>query len=268
MFLAAIIAVGQVALAALVTLFPLHSRLAALLRTFAWTAALAVALFSLVPEAFAVLGWLAVGLVGAAMFTPMLLERLSSSKLGRPGRVGLELAFAGILVHRVADGVGLGAFARIDSLRADVLIALSAHAIAVESVVILKCRTLLGARSAGWRACWLALAGIFGVAVWSQVNTINSDPTPYVAALTAGVLLHVAAHDVRHPPAGREVSRWAHLVAALLGVLITQLPHDEHEAHIPLSAGYVLLAAMIALAPIALLSWRKHHPARSHTPPP
>ncbi|MDX2052365.1 MAG: hypothetical protein SFV15_08250 [Polyangiaceae bacterium] len=259
MFLAATLAVAQVALAAAVTLLPVRSLFSAPLRTFSWTAALAVTLLSLMPEAFEELGWVALLLISAAVIIPILAERLSDRRWGHAGRLGLEVAFVGVLIHRVVDGVGLGAFGRIESLRADVLIALSAHAIAVESVVILKCRALLGARSAWFRSLWLAVAGILGVVVWSRVYTQFPDPTPVVEALTAGVLLHVALHDVRHPPEGREVSRWVHFVAAILGVLITQIPGGA-EPGITLTASTLLLATLIAISPIALITWRKRFP--------
>lgn len=263
MFLAGILAIGQVALAAAVTLLPTRSVLMGPLRTFTWTAALAVAALGLIPEAFEELGWLTAGLVLLALIVPMLLERISSPKRGGSGRIGLEVAFAGVLIHRVVDGVGLGAFA--ENLRADVLIALSAHAVAVESVVILKCRALLGAPSAWWRSMWLAVAGLVGVGLWSQVNTLQPDPTPFVAALTAGVLLHVAAHEVRHPASVREVSLWVHQIAAVLGVLITQLPggHDEGPTFTP---AYALLAGTIAVLPVLLITWRKRHPHHSSHP--
>lgn len=116
-------------------------------RTFALTAALAIVLMHLMPESLhAIGGWGFLGFLGG-LLAPGLLERLGAllwsarPDAKRSNRdLALEAGYAGLLLHRVGDGVGLGAFTgelQLSPGSGGVIAALAAHAVPVVAIVVL-----------------------------------------------------------------------------------------------------------------------------------
>ena len=80
------------------------------LATFALVAALAVVLAQLLPDALAGAGLAALLVFAAGAALPTVLEKLATARMeaGQAHRVGLELGYAGLLLLKVAEGIGLG----------------------------------------------------------------------------------------------------------------------------------------------------------------
>jgi zinc transporter ZupT len=228
-----IIAVLPVAFGATLALAPgSGSRWLRPIRVFALTAALGVIALHLLPEAWHKLdGWAL--LVGAAGFgLPAAVNRWVSAHSaplateGSSGRgcMGLEVGFAGLLLHRAGDGLALAAVAYSDvgvAARAGVYAALTAHAVPVAAVLCLVYQAAYGRRTALLRAGLLAIAGCIGVLV-ARLYPLESlgRTDAYVAALVAGLLLHVVSHDLREVDPRRASRPGLSLAAALCGASV------------------------------------------------
>src|SRR4051812_10796433 len=172
--LALLVAVLAVALgAALTAVSGARPTVLGLLRTFAATAAAAVVLTHLLPEALSGAGlWGAVAFLGG-LLGPLALHRLTERLARRrhdlsPVRLALEAGFIGLLVHHVGDGLGIGAYAALPGgvlAHLDVILALIAHTVPLVAVVTLAYRSEYGLTIALRRAAALAAASAVGVGV-------------------------------------------------------------------------------------------------------
>ena len=207
-----------------------------LLRTFAATAAAAVVLTHLLPDALSgagVWGGLAflVGLLGPLVLHP-LTERLASrrSELS-PTRLALEAGFIGLVVHHVGDGLGIGAYAALPGgvlAHLDVILALIAHTVPLVAVVTLAYRSEYGLSIALRRAFVLALASALGVAVsFALPAAALAAATAWIGALVSGVLLHIVTHDWLEDLPNTEGARALDLTAAALGLSLVLLGAQE-----------------------------------------
>jgi hypothetical protein len=237
--LALVVAVLAVALgAALTAASGARPVVLGLLRTFAATAAAAVVLTHLLPDALSGAGlWGALGFL-FGLLAPLVLhpltERLASrkSELSRP-RLALEAGFIGLLAHHVGDGLGIGAYAALPGgvlAHLDVILALIAHTIPLVAVVTLAFRSEYDLRVALRRAAGLALASVVGVLVSFAVPAaLLASASAWIGALVSGVLLHVVTHDWLEDLPTTEGARVADLLAAGLGLSLVMLGGHEPD---------------------------------------
>ncbi|HEX2877633.1 MAG TPA: hypothetical protein VHP33_40570 [Polyangiaceae bacterium] len=255
MLLALLVAVLAVALgAALTAVSGARPTVLGLLRTFAATAAAAVVLTHLLPDALSGAGlWgalaFAVGLLGPLLLHP-LTERLALRKSELSARrVALEAGFIGLLVHHVGDGLGIGAYAALPGgvlAHLDVILALIAHTVPLVAVVTLAYRGEYGLPVALRRVAALAVASAVGVgASFAVPGPALASAGAWIGALVSGVLLHVVTHDWLEDLPQSESARLADLGAAALGLSLVMLGGHEpgHEA-----GGHELLEAALATA--------------------
>jgi ZIP family zinc transporter len=204
------------------------------LRTFAFTAALAVAVTHLLPEALGTLGAPALLLFAAASVAPAwasIVRELAGGKShDSHGRAVLGAGYAGLLVHHVGDGLGLGAYSELPGgplAHADVLAALAVHTVPLVAVVTLAFRSQRGVRAAVERALGLAVASVGGVVLSGSVSARFTDAlSAWIAAGVAGLLLHVVTHDLGRDLPSTTFGRAIDWIAAALGVLTSALGAD------------------------------------------
>lgn len=224
-----------------------------LLRTFAATAAAAVVLTHLLPEALARTGlWGALAFL-AGLLGPLALHALTARLASRngnlsPTRLALEAGFIGLLVHHVGDGLGIGAYAALPGgvpRHLDVILALVAHTVPLVAVVTLAYRSEYGIGVALRRAGALALASVAGVLASFVVPAATvAGAAAWIGALVSGVLLHVVTHDWLEDLPKTESSRVLDLLAAGLGLSLVLLgSHEPSHAH-----DHGLLDAMLGFA--------------------
>ena len=221
-------------LGAALSFAPTSRGLLGYMRTFATLAAVAVVVTHLLPEALHELGPLSILLFLAGWFAPALAHFIGQqSTRGRPANAVLEAGYWGLVVHHVADGIGLGTYTRLpsaDGSHLDVIVALAAHTVPLIAVVSLAYRTTFGARSALTRSLGLALASVFGIALSSLVAAQTIERfAPVIAAVAAGLLLHVVTHDLTEDPPLGALSRTLDLAVGALGVAVSLLGIDRHS---------------------------------------
>jgi hypothetical protein len=236
--LASLVAVLAVALgAALTAVSGARPTVLGLLRTFAATAAAAVVLTHLLPDALH-----GAGLWGAAAFLvgllgPLALHQVPALLAARrsdlsPSRLALEAGFIGLLVHHVGDGLGIGAYAALPGgvmAHLDVILALIAHTVPLVAVVTLAYRGEYGLGVALRRAAGLALASVLGVVISFAVpGDALASASAWIGALVSGVLLHVVTHDWLEDLPRTEGARLADLAAAAVGLSLVMLGGHEH----------------------------------------
>jgi hypothetical protein len=232
------------------------SRLVGPLRTFAFTAALTVALTHLLPEALQELGAAGLLVFAGASVLPAwgaLLRSLLTGAAGEHGhgRAVLGAGYAGLLVHHVGDGLGLGAYSELPggpAAHADVLLALAVHTVPLVAVVTLAFGSQRGTRAAVERALGLAAASIVGVLLSGSVpDDIAEAMMAWIAAAVAGLLMHVVTHDLGRDlpttPGGRAVD----FVAAALGVVSCTLSGEAELAEVQRMMGLALFWGAIAV---------------------
>jgi hypothetical protein len=264
--LALLVAVSSVMLGAALSFVPSASRgLLGYMRTFATLSAVAVVMTHLLPEALHELGALSLLLFLMGWFAPALAHFVGQrSTSGRPAHAVLEAGYWGLIVHHVADGIGLGTYTRLPAAEGshlDVVVALAAHTVPLIAVVSLAYRTTFGARSAVTRSLGLALASVFGIALSSLVAARTIDRfAPVIAAVAAGLLLHVVTHDLTEDPPRSARSRLVDLGVAVLGVAVSLLGVErnadpatwEFARHLALLAQRTAPVILIGLALAAL----------------
>jgi len=255
--LALLVAVLAVALgAALTAVSGARPTVLGLLRTFAATAAGAVVVTHLLPDALSGAGlWGAlaflVGLLGPLVLHP-LTERLALRKSElSPRRLALEAGFIGLLVHHVGDGLGIGAYAALPGgvlAHIDVILALIAHTVPLVAVVTLAYRGEYGLPVALRRVAALAVASAIGVgASFAIPGAALASAAAWIGALVSGVLLHVVTHDWLEDLPQTEGARFLDLGAAALGLSLVML--GGHEAgHSHEAGGHELVEAALATA--------------------
>lgn len=264
MLFALLVAVSSVMLGAALSFAPTSRGLLGYMRTFATLAAVAVVVTHLLPEALHDLGPLSILLFLVGWFTPALAHFVGQrSTSGRPAHAVLEAGYWGLIVHHVADGIGLGTYTRLPSAggsHLDVIVALAAHTVPLIAVVSLAYRSTFGARSALTRSLGLALASVFGIAISSLVAARTIERfAPVIAAIAAGLLLHVVTHDLTEDAPQSALSRTLDLGVAALGIAVSLLGIDrqadpatwafaEHLVSLSERSALVLLVGLAAAA--------------------
>lgn len=198
------IVTGSVALGGALSLAPRESSVA-----YHWgrrvvvLLAAGLALFDLLPEAFADVGWWCV----LGLLIPLLLGQLEHRAMDnhsdRVAAAGFGLGFLAVLLHAVIDGAVIGLLSHPPIERTQqfgILIAESAHVIAITAAVCLRWRERAGVAAARARAVAIELAAIAGVAASQPLaGAADGAFTPWIHVIVAGVLLHVAAHQLHRP---------------------------------------------------------------------
>jgi len=224
---AVLVAVCSVLLGAALSFVPATSRaVIGYMRTFATLAAVAVVVLHLLPEALHELGPISILLFLAGWFAPALAHWVGQrSTRGRAPNAVLEAGYWGLMVHHVADGIGLGAYTRLPGEQGsnlDVVVALAAHTVPLIAVVSLAYRVTFGARAAVLRSLGLALASVIGICVSGLVPAATiARFEPVIAAVAAGLLLHVVTHDLTEDAAEGPLARSLDLLVAGLGVAVS-----------------------------------------------
>lgn len=239
MLIALAAALGSVLLGVLLAFLPgRQESMLGPIRSFALTASLAVVFMHLLPEAYEVLGnaTFAIFVVGLALPSAL---GVVAGKLGGASRhrAGLEIGYLGLLLHHVGDGLSMGALSEHDHAHGhvghghvDVVLALAAHTVPVAAMVVLAFGGASRKRESGLRALGLAISGGAGVVLGSAVSAGFAAATAWVAALTAGMVLHVVAHDLKqHPPTG-SWGRTLDFVGAGFGLLLGAIGASGHGA--------------------------------------
>jgi len=258
---ALLVAVLSVLLGAALSFVPSTSRaLLGYMRTFATLAAVAVVVTHLLPEALRELGPLSILLFLAGWFAPALAHFIGQrSTSGRAQHAVLEAGYWGLVVHHVADGIGLGAYTRLPADQGshlDVIVALAAHTVPLIAVVSLAYRITFGARSAVLRSLGLAAASVVGIGLSSLAAAATIERfAPVIAAVAAGLLLHVVTHDLTEDPAHGPLARSLDLVVAGLGVTVSLLGvwHSTDPGTIAFAQGLVQLAERTSLVILVAL---------------
>lgn len=209
--------------------------LARIVDSFSLVACIVVVVAHLLPHAISRVGLSALLPFAGALLIPLYFERWAHHRAGEHahhGRAALEIGYAGLLLHQVGDGLGLGTFASgahegHDHL--ELAMAIFAHTVPVAAVVTLAFLRSMGSRSALVRAAGLAGAGVLGVALAGGTpSSFLAVAEPWVTAVVAGLLLHVITHDFR-PEGGRGASaRLAELVALVLGAGLLFIGEGDH----------------------------------------
>lgn len=211
------------------------------LRTFGFAAALSVALLHMVPESIEAIGGWAVLALGLGLVLPALLGNLGSAlwraghASAEPRHLELEAGYAGLLVHKVGDGLALGVYAG-DLHRTGAAhgfaAALAAHIVPVVAIVVLTFDSVRGRGSALLRALGLALAGLLGVFLTRSVALGDMAVAQgWLSAIAAGMLLHVVAHDLHVDLPQTPLARGVDAVVAFLGLLVSVWGGEAHGAH-------------------------------------
>lgn len=231
MLLALAIALGSVAAGA--ALGALSSRVTkeatGPIQLFALSAAVAVVFAHLLPEAYREVGPASLVAFAIAMGTPLALDvitrhvRASDAPGHHPpgGDASLELGYGGLLVHKVGDGLALGAAAGpiLWHHPTGVVVAIAAHTVPLTALVVVAFQGERGTAHALWRAGGLAAAMMAGVVATAAVPAQIVAPwEPWIVAVVAGLVLHVVLHGWR-PVRPRSLLGWVtHAAAVLVGL--------------------------------------------------
>jgi len=228
------------------------------LRTFGLAAAISVVALHMVPESIEGIGAWAVPALLAGLALPALLGRLGSllwrvgQRTADPRHVALEAGYAGLLVHKVGDGIALGVYA--GDLHPSVgsqsfAAALAAHIVPVVAIVVLTFDSVRGRGSALLRALGLALAGLLGVFLThSVVLRPLSLAHGWLSAMAAGMLLHVVTHDLGEDLPRTAPARLLDLAMAVLGLMVSALGGMVHGDHGAVEVPHLLAQSLLTLA--------------------
>ena len=260
-------------------------------RTFALVTSVAVALAQLLPDALAAIGVLSLPVFLAGLFVPTVMERLLASReedgqgspearADHPGGVraagaggprilskdviGLEIGFAGLVLHEIGDGLALGTYTselHAGHLHTEVLIAIGIHTVPIVALVFLVYTQRKSVRSAVARSFVLGAAKCAGVLLASAAGLeALHEVEPWITAAVAGTLLHVVFHDWRSVPNGTPpgARRVGDLLALAMGAALVAMggahSHAEGDASVRASLGDALLGVALVSAPIVLVA--------------
>lgn len=267
MTLAAILAASSALLGGALALAAQRRRvLLELTRTFAFAAAAGVVAFHLLPELLPALGPAALVWIAAGFALPWLLE-VSARRLG-PGllargmtgaRVTAEIGFIALAFHSVVEGLALVAALQAPHAGLDLEIALVAHHAPLTAAVVLPFLEVRGPRMAAMRVVGIALAGLSGVLLSRALPGLQTDTLllERATAVTAGVLLHVVADEIRAQQFASRLERAGDLLACAAGLSVAGLSAVLHLRESPaagpvLAFGQAFFAVTLAAAPMLL----------------
>jgi hypothetical protein len=176
-----------------------QSRAVTVLQALALIAAVVVGLVHLLPEALRALGPSAL----IAFALPLVLSLGTALATHEPerDRLGVELGYAALVVHRLADGVLLGAYGGLvhpAAAHADLLLALGLHAVPVSAAVALRFARHDGMGAALGRTGGMLVGSLAGVLLAEQIPIAAAQRIdPWASAAIAGLLVYLAWHEWR-----------------------------------------------------------------------
>jgi hypothetical protein len=158
-------------------------------------AALGVALLQLLPEAFEALGPVAL----AAFAVPLLPLLRSAPHSARA--LAVELGFAAMLVHQLADGLLLGAYGGVvypARPHLGLLVAIALHTVPLAAAVAIRFEQRDGRQRALARVAGMAGASLVGIALAGRIPAELAERIdPWASAVIAGVLIQTVAQSWR-----------------------------------------------------------------------
>lgn len=201
-------------------------------RTFAFAAAAGVVAFHLLPEVLPSQGlagllWMAAGFAlpwalesAARVLGPHLLQGRGLSGL----RVSAEVGFVALIFHSVVEGLALVAALAQPGGKLDLQIAIVAHHAPLTAAVVLPFLDVAGPRSAAVRALLIALAGVGGALLSGALpGLVEGEALQTATAVTAGILLHVVADEIRAQRFATRMDRALDFGACLAGLVVAGL---------------------------------------------
>lgn len=194
-------ALTPVALGVVLAFLPGAARSLGPLRWVALAAAGGVVFVDMLPEAWEVLGPLAVVIFLAGLLVPSLIELLATRRRGSIAGdgVGLWLALLGLMVHQISDGLQVGAAGISEVGGPGLILAIAAHTAPLIAVAVMGFVERVGRGGAVGRAGLLALATAAGVVIGhAGAEGLSETVTAWLAACLAGLLLHVLTHQRPH----------------------------------------------------------------------
>ena len=226
----------SIALGAALGLLPgRKNRVLGAIRTFGLAAALAVVLTHLLPAAFHTLGLKTLPLFVAGFAFPWGLTRLLARhrKRSQADHIALEVDYAGLVLHRLGDGLAMGAItggSHHGHNHNDIIVALSAHTIPVVAVIMLAFGGHDRWKTGLLRAAGLALASVAGVGLGAEALPAWFEQTEaFVGAVVAGLLLHIVTHDLKANAPSTTTERFIDLAGVGAGLSIPLLGHGTHH---------------------------------------
>ena len=262
MLTAIVIAVLSVAAGTLLA-FSRRAMALAAVQTFAVVAALGVVLVHLLPEALAGGGLATLAVFAVSWAVAHGLDRLSHGADADCVRWGLELGFAGLCLHKIGDGIALAHFARAPHWPGsgpsepsfDVLFAIAAHSVPVAAMLVIAYLPR-GVRPALLRAAVLAFAAVLGVLLFELFPADRLAAwQPWIAAATAGLLVHVVSHGWRGGHIDGWTARLADVFALAAGVALAAFGqgHPGDGGDVRAATGEALLELSLETAPVLLV---------------
>jgi hypothetical protein len=243
------------AIAGLVAAIAAHARLWVLapVRAFAVVAVAAAIAVHILPEAIDGAGaWVLVPFA-FGFVAPPLIARLAQQRAGQHRRLAAELSYAGVLVHQVADGVGLGVLGGGNGgVHWDFVIGVGAHTVPVVAVIALAFAELGGVRAALVRTAGLFAATAGGILLTRVDTSFVTHAGPWLNAAVSGLLFHVLLHDADDRDVPQQ-ARPHEALGAAAGAALPFLTHDDLHGSF---AAAVLDGAgdvVIALAPVLVI---------------
>lgn len=245
------------------------------IRTFAVVAAVAIALFHLLPEAISEAGGLVLIATAIGAFGPAALERMIPSERAHAHdapTTALAMGYAAVIAHQAGEGAALASLAGTGALSPAIVLAIAAHTVPLAMVVairVLEVRTGPGAKQATMLAlAGVALATVAGALGGNLLGTARLTAVqPWILATVAGLLLHALSHDVLESTPQTNGGRIADTLAGWAGLVLALVGTEEGGwiEHVPVALrafGVVALAALIAAR-----SFRRRGPVAGHDHP-
>lgn len=228
-FATAVVAVTLGAIGALVA----HGRMWALapVRAFAVVAVAGSVALHLLPETITGAGWPVLAACALGFVAPPLIGRAVevAAAGARHRRLAIELGYAGVLLHQVGDGLGLGAMTRDGHTDWAFLIGVVAHSVPLVAVIVLTFAELGGARATWWRVLGLLVATVVGITLTGNEHVLSRSAGSWVNAGVAGLLFHILLHDAddREVPAA---TRPLEALGVLIGAVLPLVADHDHDA--------------------------------------
>lgn len=249
----AVVAVSLGAIGALVA----HRRLWALapVRAFAVIAVAGSVALHLLPETISAAGWSVLVACALGFVAPPLISRVVAVAAAgaRHRRLAIELGYAGVLLHQVGDGLGLGAMTRDGHVVWAFLIGVVAHSVPLVAMITLTFAELGGARATGWRVLGLLAATVVGIALTGNEQLLPHAASSWINAAVAGLLFHILLHDADDrevPPATRPLEALGVAIGAILPLVAD---HDHDVAGLGAALPAALASAAAVAGPVVLV---------------
>lgn len=217
------------------------ARLRALLDGFIIISVGGLILMHVLPESVAAIGAGALAAAAAGVILPVLFERFGGLAAKGTHVLLMVVAWGGLLVHTILDGLTLAAHSHAE-VSAAIAAAIVLHRLPVALLIWWLVRPRYGRRAAGVALSAIALATIAGFLLEGHLHSFggfdgNSSVFAYIQALVAGSLLHVILHNDHHDhevslhsPAQRTR---AEAIGGLLGAcLVAAMPMLEEFAKV------------------------------------